>query len=231
MKQSHEVLQDLWNTPAKPAGSEAVDTAIKNIHKTKEQLQREPFSIFHRIKVVESDAELEKAMSRGQDQLALVLNQVLDQLGEFWRDPFPPNHPAIQRRRLLEKYVALRWFSFIRAVIARIRLLILFLTIGFSLAMISLVIYSFEPHQELLWSVTALFIVIGLLVLTVLVQMHRDPILSRIVGTEPGKLDLTFFVRLILLGVGPMLTLLATHFPSIGQSVISFLQPGLEAMK
>jgi hypothetical protein len=231
MKQSHEVLQDLWHTPAKAPGSDDVDKAITAIHDEKRELQLEPFSILNSIKLAESDGKLENAMSQGQKQLAVVLNQVLDHLGEVWRNPLPPNTPAIERRRLLEKYVALRWFSFIRAVIARIRLLILFLAIGFSLAMISLVVYSFEPHQELLWSVTALFIVIGMLVVTVLIQMHRDPILSRIVGTEPGKLDVTFFVRLVLLGVGPVLTLLATHIPSIGQSVISFLQPGLEAMK
>src|SRR5262249_23528341 len=155
--QSHEVLQDLWHTPDKPPGCEAVDAAIKDIHDTKEQLQRERFSIHHRIMIAASDAKLEKAMSRGQDRLALVLHQVLDGLGEFWCD-HPPEHPANERQRLLEKYVALRWFSFIRAVVARIRLLILFLAIGFSLAMISLVIYSFEPHQDLLWSVTALFV-------------------------------------------------------------------------
>jgi len=230
MKQSHEVVQDLWHTPDKPPSSEALDAAIKDIHRTREQLQRETFftRICHRIGIAQSDAKLEKAMSRGEDQLALVLNEVLDRLGEAWRDP---EHKASERQRLLEKYVALRWFSFIRAVVARIRLLLLFLTIGFSLAMISLVIYSFEPHQGLLWSVTALFIVIGLHVLTVLIQMDRDPILSRIVGTEPGKLDLTLLVRVILLGVFPLLTLLATHFPSIGQSIMSFLQPGLEAMK
>src|SRR6185312_5337370 len=119
----------------------------------------------------------------------------------------------------------------IRAVLARIRLLILFLAIAFSLAMVSLVVYSFEPHRELLWSVTALFIAIGVLVTTVMIQMHTNPILSRIAGTKPGRVDLTFYVHLVVLGVGPLLTLLATHFPSMGRYILSFLQPGLEAIK
>src|SRR5262249_51331492 len=101
VRQSHEVLQDLWHTPDKPPGCEAVDAAIKDIHDTKEQLQRERFSIHHRIMIAASDAKLEKAMSRGQDRLALVLHQVLDGLGEFWCD-HPPEHPANERQRLLE---------------------------------------------------------------------------------------------------------------------------------
>jgi hypothetical protein len=116
-------------------------------------------------------------------------------------------------------------------VIGRIRLLIIFLAVAFSLAMISLVIYSFEPHRELLWSVTALFITIGLAIMKVLIQMHRDDTLSYITATKPGRLDFAFFFHLVTLGVGPLVTLLATHFPGIGRYVISFLQPGLEALK
>jgi hypothetical protein len=38
-------------------------------------------------------------------------------------------------------------------------------------------------------------------------------------------------LRLVAFGAVPLLTLLATHFPSIGQYVVSFLQPSLEALK
>ncbi|HZI55305.1 MAG TPA: hypothetical protein VFF39_00950, partial [Verrucomicrobiae bacterium] len=239
MVQSFEVLQELWNTPDRPLGSEDIDAAIKKIRRTRRTLQDKQF--FHLIKmekvwqffklwIAGSDGELEKAMNHAQDLLATTLNDVLDRLLSIWGYP-PSTHERIEQQRLLEKYVALRWVAFIRAVIGRIRLLIIFLAISFSLAMISLVIYSFEPHRELLWSVTALFIGIGLLTITVLIQMHRDPILSRITNTKPGKLDITFYIRLVALGAGPLVTLLATHFPSIGRSVVSFLQPGLEALK
>jgi len=55
--------------------------------------------------------------------------------------------------------------------------------------------------------------------------------LSRITGTKANELGLTFYVRIAALGAAPLLTLLATHFPSIGRYVVSFLQPGLEALK
>jgi hypothetical protein len=116
-------------------------------------------------------------------------------------------------------------------VLARIRTLLIFLAVSFSLVLISLVIYTFEPHRALIWWVTAIFIVIGFIVVSVLMQMHRDPILSRITGTKANELGLTFYIRIAALGAAPLLTLLATHFPSIGRYFVSFLQPGLEALK
>jgi len=230
MLRSFEVLQELWHSGERPSCSEAVDTTIKYIRSIRWDLQKEGPRAFHPFEVSQKDGEHENAVNDAQDLLAATLNDVLDRLVVIWGNQ-RSTAEGRWRQKLLEKYAALRWFSFIRAVVARIRLLILFLTIGFSLALISLVIYSFEPHQELLWSVTALFIAIGLVVIIVLVQMHRDPILSRITGTKPGSLDSAFYGQLIGLGVTPVLTLLATHFPSIGRSLVSFLQPGLEALK
>jgi hypothetical protein len=108
---------------------------------------------------------------------------------------------------------------------------VIFLPISFTLALLSLIIYPFEPHRELLWSLTALFIVIGFIMITVMVQMDRDPILSRITGTLPNHLEFTFYVKIITLGIGPLIALLATHYPSISRYIVSFLQPGLEALK
>jgi hypothetical protein len=69
------------------------------------------------------------------------------------------------------------------------------------------------------------------MVVTVLMQVHRDPILSRITGTQANDLGLDFYIRIFTLGVVPLLTLLSVHFPAIGRSLVSFLQPGLEALK
>ena len=76
-----------------------------------------------------------------------------------------------------------------------------------------------------------MFAIVGFITVEVLIQVHRDPILSRITGTHPDELGLAFYVRIVSLGVVPLLTLLSTHFPAIGRSLVSFLQPGLEALK
>jgi hypothetical protein len=230
MVRSLNVLQELWNTPGQPPGSKAIDEQMKVIRSERKSLQNERLRAFHPFGISENDGKLENAISQAQDLFARTLNEVLDHLSAIWANP-ASSDKGIERQKLLEKYVALRWVAFIRGVIGRIRLLIIFLAVAFSLAMISLVIYSFEPHRELLWSVTALFITIGLAIMKVLIQMHRDDTLSYITATKPGRLDFAFFFHLVTLGVGPLVTLLATHFPGIGRYVISFLQPGLEALK
>jgi hypothetical protein len=131
----------------------------------------------------------------------------------------------------LEEYVALRYVAFIRGVLVNIRLWLILQAIVFSLVLSSLNVYSFEPHRSLVWSFTALFVLIGAIAVLVLMDVHKDPIISRITGTKPNKLDFQFFVRVAALGAVPLLTLLATHFPSIGHYLLSFFQPGLEALK
>jgi len=123
------------------------------------------------------------------------------------------------------------YVAFIRGVLGHLRHVMIFLALSFSLVLISLNIYSFEPHQSLIWSFTVIFVVTGFMVIGVLVQLHRDPILSRVTGTTGNALDLHFYLRLFAFGAVPLLTLLATHFPSIGHYLLSFLRPSLEALK
>jgi hypothetical protein len=141
-----------------------------------------------------------------------------------------PDEGAQQVRRL-EEYVALRYVAFIRGTLGHVRHLLIFLAVSFSLVLLSLNIYSFEPHQSLVWSLTVIFGVIGLLAMGVLMEAYRNQILSRISGTKANELDLSFYVRVISLGAAPLFTLMATNFPSIGRFLLSFFQPGLEGLK
>jgi hypothetical protein len=139
--------------------------------------------------------------------------------------------PEARQLNVLEEFIALRYLSFIRGVLVHLRHVMIFLALSFSLSLISLNIYSFEPHQSLIWSFTLIFMVTGGMVVGVLVQLHRDPILSRVTGTTANALDLHFYLRLVAFGGVPLLTLLATHYPSIGRYLVGFLQPSLEALK
>jgi hypothetical protein len=138
---------------------------------------------------------------------------------------------AWKQLNALEDFVALQYLAFIRLALSHLRHVMIFVAASFTLVLISLNIYSFEPHQSLIWSFTLIFIVTGFMVVSVLAQLHRDPILSRVTGTSGNSLDMHFYLRLVAFGALPLLTLLATHFPSIGQYLVSFLQPSLEALK
>ncbi|HEU5414393.1 MAG TPA: hypothetical protein VFW31_11580, partial [Candidatus Angelobacter sp.] len=192
---------------------------------------------------------MQETFTQIQERLASVLNHALRVLQQYWsthileadesvdqgsnkagKEPVTESK-GTQPALLLEKYVAIRYMAFIRAVLVHVKLLLIFLAISFSLMLISLNVYSFEPHQSLIWSFTAIFAVIGVTALAVLAEAHRNEILSRISGTKPNELGLSFYVRIASLGAAPLFTLLATHFPSIGRFLVSFFQPGLEALK
>ncbi|HKW02589.1 MAG TPA: hypothetical protein VJN96_22375 [Vicinamibacterales bacterium] len=191
---------------------------------------------------------LENTFRGLQKSLAQILGQAWSLLEARWRqeaaqlvdhedrdanDKDKKEDSSLEGRQLknLEEFVALRYVAFIRGVLGHLRHVMIFLALSFSLVLISLNIYSFEPHQSLIWSFTVIFVVTGFMVIGVLVQLHRDPILSRVTGTTGNALDLHFYLRLFAFGAVPLLTLLATHFPSIGHYLLSFLRPSLEALK
>ena len=61
--------------------------------------------------------------------------------------------------------------------------------------------------------------------------MHRDATLSHITNKTPGELGLESWTKLFAFGVGPLIGLLTTLFPSITDFVVSWLQPGAQAIK
>ena len=144
------------------------------------------------------------------------------------KEDLKPEEVQLQR---WENFAALRFVAFIRGALTYMRHAMIFLGIAFSLVLISLNLYSFEPHQTLLWSFTSLFVVVGVVIVRVLLQVHRDHILSRTTDTKPNEAGLEFYLRVVSVGALPLLTLIATHFPSLGKGLLSLFQPGLEALK
>jgi hypothetical protein len=137
----------------------------------------------------------------------------------------------VERRRHMEQYVALRYVAFIRGALGHIRLWLILQAAVFSLVLLSLNVYSFEPHRSLIWTFAAVFVILGGMAISVLMQIERNHVLSRITGSQPNELGTSFYIRIVMLGAVPLLTLLATHFPAIGHYLLSFLQPGMEALK
>jgi hypothetical protein len=61
--------------------------------------------------------------------------------------------------------------------------------------------------------------------------MERDCTLSRITDSKPGEVDgFGFYTRIAAVGALPLLSVLASHFPSIGQYVFSWVQPLLRTV-
>lgn len=192
--------------------------------------------------------QLETSFQALQTQLAVVLHSLWEMLEKHWnedclsleesrdftedgREDHPDPCPDTENVWRIEEYVAQRYIAFIRGALIHMKHSLIFLGISFSLILVSLNIYSFEPHRTLVWSLTIIFFVVGFTVVRALMQMHRNHILSLITGTKPNELGTEFYLRVVGYGAVPLVTLIATHFPSIGHYLVSLVQPGLDALK
>ena len=130
-----------------------------------------------------------------------------------------------------EEFVAIRYLSLIRAVLANMRCLMIFASVFFVLAMAAWNSYPFQPRQLFDWTFTALLLFLGLGVIWIFAQMHRDPILSRITGTAENELGWDFWFRILSFGAVPVATWLAYQFPEVGSAVYKFIEPGVSVVK
>ena len=142
-----------------------------------------------------------------------------------------PNPPAVPGRAAtwlvrVEDFVAMQVVSFLSQTFVHLRNLLILVTVGALLLLLATVSYPFQPQRLLLvfvWSVILLIVGGGV---TVLVQMDRNEVLSRITNTAPNRVtfDRSFISSIATYGLLPMLTLLATLFPQMG-GLWSVLEP------
>jgi hypothetical protein len=133
--------------------------------------------------------------------------------------------------RNAEELVCLVYLGFIQNVLGRMRTLVMQLLCLFLAAALAVATYPFDPRPALSGAMLVLFIVIGVVIVIVYSQMHRDATLSHVTNTQPGELGTEFWFKLIGFGIGPLLGLLATIFPEVTGSLFSWLQPGLTSIK
>ena len=132
---------------------------------------------------------------------------------------------------LEEEFVALRYLMFIRYVFRNLRNLLGFIVMGFILSVVSLSSYSFQGHRWVGLASAISLLALGVGVVMVFAGMDRDAILSRITATKPNEVGVTFYLRVARFGALPILTLLASQFPSLNHMLFSWVQPALEALK
>jgi hypothetical protein len=96
----------------------------------------------------------------------------------------------------------------------------LWLFVGTTLAISS---YPFEPLNVLGGIFLGAFVIQRTITVLVYSQMSRDSTLSHVTNTSPGKLGLEFWERVVAFGIGPLIGLLTTLFPSITDFVCFLL--------
>jgi hypothetical protein len=106
-----------------------------------------------------------------------------------------------------------------------------FMSVSMFFLVLAAVSYPFNRQGTVLWEVTSILLLVLIIVATVLKQMDRDAILSRLSDTAIGKLNLgTYTLQLLSVGGLPVLTVLASIFPALGNFVFSFARPFLQGL-
>lgn len=126
--------------------------------------------------------------------------------------------------RLCESFLCLLYIGFIQAIIARLRSLAISIVSVFSLIALGVAIYPFQPTQPLFVIGAAVLVVIGVVIFVVFSQMEKDPILARILDTDPNKLEWSFYSKYIDALALPLLTLLSSLLPGGAGRIIDLLR-------
>ena len=133
--------------------------------------------------------------------------------------------------RNAEELVCLVYIAFIQNILGRIRSLVMGIICIFLAITVAVSSYPFDPRPLLSGIVVALFIVLGVTIVLVYSQMHRDATLSNLTGTKPGELGSEFWLKLVGFGAGPVLGLVASVFPEFTDFIFSWVQPGIASIK
>ena len=157
--------------------------------------------------------------------------------GDASHNPIPielhVGHPSRSPQWILaaEEFLAMRYMTLIRAVLGNMRYMMLFFSITFVLTIVAWNSYPFQPREMGDWLFTALLAVLGLGMIWIFAQMHRDPILSRVTASRPNELGWDFYIRIISFGAIPVLTWLAYQFPGVGSTIYSLVEPASSVFK
>jgi hypothetical protein len=121
----------------------------------------------------------------------------------------------------VRQFLALRVAAYLRFVFAHLRNCLIGALASGLLALLGVAAYAFEPkHLVYLGGWMGLAIAVAL-TLWIFLQMDRNPTLSRIGGTTPGQVtfDRAFLSKLATYVGVPVLGLVATLFPAVGQTL------------
>ncbi|MBV8895546.1 MAG: hypothetical protein JO051_03465, partial [Acidobacteriaceae bacterium] len=133
--------------------------------------------------------------------------------------------PAKAEYEFAARYLALHYSTYIGYVLHQLQNLLVGSTVCFVLLMLGLNSFAFQAPQTIFHLASVSVIIAGAFVVTVLAQMERDPILSRLSGSTGGELGKDFYIRALTFGTLPILTVLGAEFPSIGQYLSTWIQP------
>lgn len=159
---------------------------------------------------------VQRCLSHWAVDFARVLAQTPDLSTASQRAPEPIRN-LMQRA---EEFVAVQVAASLGSKFASLKSLAAFVVAGTLLVALVIASYPFQPQRLLTIDVWLLAGVAIVSILVVLVQVDRDPLLSRLSATPAGRLtfDYGFLRHALTYGVLPIATVIATQFPETGRA-------------
>jgi len=149
-------------------------------------------------------------------------------IGPADNDPFRDEEHELEHLPewlcLSERFLCLLYVGFLQAIVARLRSLAISIVSIFSLTALAIAIYPFQPIRPLFIVGFAGFIAIGVIMFIAFSQMDKDPVLARILKSDPNKLEWSFYSKYIDVLALPLLTLLSSLLPGGAGRLIDLLR-------
>ncbi len=131
-----------------------------------------------------------------------------------------------------EDFVAIEIIRYLSQFIVQLRNLLTCLTLGSLLLVLAATVYPFSAQYQLLLFLTALAGGIALFILTFLVQLNRDELVSRITRSTPNRFTPDWsFLHGATAYVLPILAGLMVQFPLVTSTLRSLLDPLFHIIK
>jgi hypothetical protein len=144
----------------------------------------------------------------------------------------PEGHPVREWAVAAEDFCALEITRYLSQFVIQLRTLLTSLTVGSLLLLLAAAVYPFFPQSQLLVALTALGAVTAAAIVTFLVQLNRDELVSRINRSTPNRFtpDLAF-----VWGAGkyvlPIVAAFMIQFPTVTSTLRSLLDPLLHVLR
>jgi hypothetical protein len=150
------------------------------------------------------------------------------------KDETAHHHPPLPEDKHIqnaEEFVCLNYLGFIQNILGRLRTMALTIMLLLIVCTVATSTYPFDPQQALSAVLIVLFVIVGVVIVKVYADMHRDSTLSHVTNTKPGELGSEFWFKIAGLGFAPLIALVTKIFPGVSDFVFSWLQPGISSLK
>jgi hypothetical protein len=129
--------------------------------------------------------------------------------------------------RTAEEFLATQFVGYIDWALRQMKMLALFILTMILLSTFLFTAYPFVPQSTVNMSLLVLVGVAVAVFMTILVQLSRDEILSRMTGTEPGEVNVnrTFVSNILIFAALPIVAVLTSKFPGLRETLFAWLGP------